>query len=72
MAGHLPLYGLVGLSENPSRIMSLLEFLHHHATDWATTIETELQDLPINKNLDITIYPIIGYDMGIGLNVLYA
>ncbi len=61
-------YGLDALSENLSRILSLLEFLHQHATDWATTIETELQGLPSNKNLNITIYPIIGYDMGIGLN----
>jgi hypothetical protein len=29
-----PFYGLDGLSENLSRILSLLEFLHQHATDW--------------------------------------
>jgi len=61
-------YGLDGLSEKLSRILSLLEFLHQHATDWATSIKTELQGLLPNENLDITIYPIIGYDMGIGLN----
>lgn len=63
-----PFYGLDGLSENLSRILSLLEFLHQHAMDWATAIETKLQSLLPNENLDITIYPIIGYDMGIGLN----
>ena len=63
-----PFYGLDGLSENLTRILSLLEFLHQHATDWATAIETELQGLLPNENLDITIYPIIGYDMGVGLN----
>lgn len=61
-------YGLEGFRERIPRIRAFLEVLHHKETEWITTAQQVLGDLFPKESLDITVYPIIGYDMGIGLS----
>ena len=63
-----PFYGLKRLKDNLPGIMALLDFLDERQAEWCAIIEAELLHLFPGKPLNITIYPILGYDMGIGLN----
>ncbi len=65
-----PFYGLKRLKDNLSSIMTLLDLLDERQAEWCATIEAELQYLFPDEPLNITIYPILGYDMGIGLDGL--
>jgi hypothetical protein len=61
-------YGLKGVDKHLPRIQTLLEVIQSHALEWTTTIETTLNDLFPGEYAPISVYPIIGYDMGIGMN----
>lgn len=63
-----PFYGLAALSDNLPRIMALLKFHLECQAEWCATIEAELRYLFPGESLNITVYPILGYDMGIGLH----
>lgn len=65
-----PFYGTERLRDNLPRITALLDFLDDHQTKWCATIEAELRYLFPGESLNITIYPILGYDMGIGMDGL--
>jgi len=59
--------GLKGLDANLPRILLLMESIESSTAGWSATIETELGDLLPGEDLDsIVIYPVIGYDWGIG------
>lgn len=63
-----PFYGLRRLNENLPRIYTLLDTLRARQPEWQSLASAELTRLLPGENLDdITVYPIIGYDMGIGL-----
>lgn len=61
-------YGLEGLTKRVARIRTLLEFIHAHEVSWVATASKALLELFPGENLHITVFPIIGYDMGIGLD----
>jgi hypothetical protein len=63
-----PFFGLDELSKNLSRVITLMDDIRQHEMDWVAAIEGELHNLLPDENLEITIFPILGYDMGIGLN----
>jgi hypothetical protein len=63
-----PFYGLVGFLPNLPRIKHLLTYLRQQAAEWSAVIEFELRALFPDEKLNIIIYPIFGYDMGIGLD----
>lgn len=63
-----PFYGLRGIAENLPRIRALLAVLQERQHEWLALAGAELlRVLPGADLEDITVYPIIGYDMGIGL-----
>lgn len=69
LAGKLsPFYGLAKLGDHLPGIMTLLKFLDERQGEWCAIIKAELAHLFPDENLNITIYPILGYDMGIGLD----
>jgi hypothetical protein len=64
-----PFYGLKGLQANLGRIQALAENIRDHQTEWtATACEEFHRLLPAEDPTTITVYPILGYDMGIGLH----
>lgn len=63
-----PFYGLGSIRANLPRIRTLLSFIQNNESAWINVIEYELGLLFPGEDFDITIHPIIGYDMGIGLN----
>ncbi len=63
-----PFYGTESLKDNLPRITALLNLLDERQGEWRAIMKAELAHLFPNENLNITIYPILGYDMGIGLN----
>ena len=63
-----PFYGLVGFLPNLPRVAHLLSYLRQQAAEWSAVIEFELRALFPDEKLNITIFPILGYDMGIGLD----
>ncbi len=63
-----PFYGLDGLPENLVRIKRLIEVIRKNEAPWIVTVHHALLELFPEEDMCITIYPIIGYDMGIGLN----
>ena len=63
-----PFYGTESLKDNLPRITALLNLLDERQGEWCTMMKAELAHSFPNENLNITIYPILGYDMGIGLN----
>lgn len=63
-----PFYGLGTLRDNLSGIAALLDLLDECQSGWCAAIETELMHLFPSESMNITLYPIIGYDMGIGLD----
>ncbi len=65
-----PFYGLKRLRDHLPRITALLDLLDERQAEWCATLEAELLYLFPGEPLNITIYPILGYDMGIGLDGL--
>ena len=63
-----PFFGLNGLSENLPVIYSLLNTIRQQAVVWSNLIEVSLAKIVPGEQPDIRICPIIGYDMGIGLD----
>jgi hypothetical protein len=61
-------YGLENLAENTPRMQEFLKTLRAHQTAWAGWVQDALQAFFTSEPLDITIYPIVGYDKGIGLS----
>jgi hypothetical protein len=61
-------YGLNGLPARGEAIQRLLETLHREQAAWLNTAEAALAALFPSEPLDIVVYPILGYDMGIGLD----
>jgi hypothetical protein len=61
-------FGLANLNENITRISALLDIIRRNEASWAVTIEKALGKIFPGEDFDIVIYPIIGYDMGIGLD----
>ncbi len=46
----------------------MLETLEKFQREWSAIIEQELRWISHDADINITIYPLIGYDMGIGIN----
>jgi hypothetical protein len=63
-----PFFGMTNLNDNLTRIHALLDAIRENEVAWARTIETVLGEIFPGEDLDIVVYPIIGYDMGIGLD----
>lgn len=63
-----PFYGLGRLPERSEAIQRLLETLRQEGDVWLATAESVLAGLFPGEALDIPVYPILGYDMGIGLD----
>lgn len=62
-------YGLKDLRQNLPQIKKLLAKIRMGATDWLDLTQNSLRRIfPAEDTSEITIYPFIGYDMGIGLN----
>lgn len=62
------LFGLEHLPDNLERIESLLSHIRQNEASWTGKIETALGFLFPGEDLNITVYPAIGYDMGIGMD----
>ena len=61
-------FGLKNVTENTQRIRAFLATLGANQSAWAALIRAELQEFFPDEELDIPIYPILGYDKGIGLS----
>lgn len=69
-AGHRsPFYGLTNLQANMTAIHQLLRIIETCQEQWLEMAQIAVSRVfPQETVLDITIYPILGYDMGIGHN----
>jgi hypothetical protein len=63
-----PFYGLDGVADHLAGIQTLLETIRMEHDSWVRIAQGTLSRLLPEADLNIAIYPIIGYDMGIGLN----
>ncbi len=63
-----PFYGVDGLPERLGDIQALLETIRTEQDSWVQIVQVTLSRLLPEADLNIAIYPIIGYDMGIGLD----
>jgi hypothetical protein len=63
-----PFYGLKGISDNQAHIQALLDVIQECESEWVSIIIPILNGLFADDLVNITVYPMIGYDMGIGLN----
>lgn len=64
-----PFYGLHNLEENKQRIEETLKKVSEESTTWFAEIKDVLAGFFPRFTLDqLTVYPIIGYDVGIGLD----
>ncbi|MAT41819.1 MAG: hypothetical protein CL609_05720 [Anaerolineaceae bacterium] len=61
-------YGLNNVAKNTMRIKAFLETLRSNQNAWSDIVHEALLDFFPDENLKIPIYPIIGYDKGIGFN----
>lgn len=62
-------YGLTNLRENLLRIENLITIIKKNESQWLKDVSTIFSSLLPEEDIhDIIIYPIIGYDAGIGLN----
>ncbi len=61
-------YGLEHLAERMPGIMGLLRTIRKEQQAWIEAAGSSLSKLLPDAGLDITVYPILGYDMGIGLD----
>lgn len=63
-----PFYGTKNLSENLNRIHNLERFLRAQVNAWTILAEEQIHNVLPGVDLsEITIYPVLGYDIGIGL-----
>jgi hypothetical protein len=63
-----PFYGLKGLTQNLAKIQQLADRLRQNQSDWVAAADRELERVLPDEELDsIIVYPILGYDKGIGL-----
>ena len=60
-------YGVSDIKENLEKIEELMGFIKEKDDSWSKTIEAELDRVVPHEDKDITIYPVFGYDIGIGL-----
>ncbi len=60
-------YGLKNITENAARISSLLKTIQKNQVSWNKIAVATLSELFPSEDITITIYPTLGYDMGIGL-----
>ncbi len=68
LAGEGPFYGLEGAQGGLAEIRELLDFVAAHSDSWLAPVTAALQLLaPGQGEPEIVVYPIIGYDVGIGL-----
>jgi hypothetical protein len=59
--------GLRNLRDNLPRILGLMQSIEHAGPEWSLTIEDEMRALVPHEDLNgIVVYPVIGYDWGIG------
>jgi hypothetical protein len=63
-----PFHGLEGLEAKLPGIKAFLKLLWERSPEWSETIQQTLAGLLPEETGEITVYPILGYDMGIGLN----
>ncbi len=63
-----PFYGLEKLSGRIGQVRRLLDLLRRDGEAYLANAQAELSRLFPGEDLDIVVYPIIGYDMGIGLD----
>jgi hypothetical protein len=64
-----PFYGLKDSSTNLAQIKNLCRIIEARQTEWLDLAESALRRvLPYENTHDISIHPILGYDMGIGFN----
>jgi hypothetical protein len=61
-------YGLENVADNTDRIQKFLNTLRANQAAWAGLIQGVLQAFFTSEPLDIAVYPILGYDKGIGLS----
>lgn len=63
-----PFYGVTRLKENQGRIYQLKTHIQEHCTEWVDICAREIHRvLPEFDLCGIKVYPVLGYDMGIGL-----
>jgi len=60
-------YGISDISENREKIENLMEIVKEEGGSWSKVMKTELDRVVPDEKKDITIYPVFGYDIGIGL-----
>ncbi len=63
-----PFYGLEDWARRLPHVRSLLETVRSQQDEWLPLASSQLARLLPDADLHITVYPIIGYDMGIGLD----
>jgi hypothetical protein len=62
-----PFYGLENLGTRMPRIESLIATIQVSAEPWSAMMSRELARVSTDDPADIVVYPVIGYDMGVGL-----
>lgn len=61
-------HGVQGLEANLDRVRDLIDHTESHEPQWIDTITSELAGvIPVDPS-EVTIYPVIGYDVGIGID----
>ena len=62
-------YGIGDLKENLNEVRKLMKIIKNNEDKWTGIIEQELERVVPKENVDnITVNPVFGYDIGIGLN----
>lgn len=68
-----PFFGLKDIRERLPQIRALLKHIDNNKHEWAKIIEQELTHIvPVELVAGTTIYPIVGYDVGIGIGGIVA
>ena len=62
-----PFYGVEALPRNLGRIRGLIAAIRAAEGEWLAQAEDTLHSLVPGEDLNIIVYPILGYDLGIGL-----
>lgn len=60
-------YGVSDIDENREDIDELIDVIKENEDVWLDEIEAELNRVVPDEDKDITIYPVFGFDIGIGL-----
>lgn len=63
-----PGYGLINLSRNIGAIKNLWEILKEQEENWLAEVSYYTARLFPDNLSEVTIYPVVGYDQGIGIN----